>query len=158
MMRKKFRNIVLFLLIFLQFSFVFAQSNYEKNYFQSGQLKSEGWVTKGKKNGYWKFYSASGQLEKEGHFTNDKAVKYWFLYHSNGIVKAQGELNGHDKIGWWLFYINNGKLSEKVEYKLGKKHGYSIIYNAGKIVRVDQYENGTKVNEWHSLEEYRNSH
>ena len=44
---------------------------YQKTYYNNGQIKSEGWLSDNKKTEYWKFYFENGNLKSEGHFNNN---------------------------------------------------------------------------------------
>ena len=43
-----------------------------KEYYENGQLKSEGNVVTGQQNGIWKYYYENGQLEFEGNYIDGK--------------------------------------------------------------------------------------
>ena len=56
-----------------------TEKSYTKVYYESGRLKSEGWLMNGKKKGYWKFYYENGGISEQGHFKNDIREKYLVL-------------------------------------------------------------------------------
>jgi antitoxin component YwqK of YwqJK toxin-antitoxin module len=84
--------------------FVFTQFKH-----RNGVVSSEGYLRKGKPDGYWKTYNEQGQLISEGNRKN-------FLLDSV-----------------WKFY-NNEQLASEITYKAGKREGFSTTYTADEII------------------------
>ncbi len=88
---------------------VLAQDNTDtltQYFYPNGQLSSEGIMKNGKPNGFWKTYYTTGTIKSEGLRLN-------FLLDST-----------------WLFYNNTRELVKKINYKFGKKNGYSYNYSS----------------------------
>jgi uncharacterized protein len=87
----------------------FAQLDVEdgpvKIYYPNGQVSSEGYVRDGKPDGYWKTFYVTGILKSEGKRTN-------FLLDST-----------------WNFYNHSGELVEVINYQLGKRSGYTFMFD-----------------------------
>ena len=116
---------ILFSIFFFIISIhLFAQKSYQKNYFDNGVIKSEGWIKNNQKNGYWKFYYENGNVEKEGRYSTNKPIKYWYFYTQNGFKKSEGHFTKGNKANWWLFYDNKGNVSYKMQLKDNIKNYY----------------------------------
>lgn len=94
-----------------------------KEYYETGQLESEGMMIEGKEDGFWKYYHENGQLDFEGNFIEGKKTGLWKNYHENGILASEGVMNTGKKEGPWKHYNENGQLKAEGIYKEGKKEG-----------------------------------
>ena len=137
--------LVLFYFLIIRVS---AQKIYQKNYFENGNIQSEGWLQNNQKTNYWKFYFNNGILKKEGHYNNNKPIKYWYFYHENGNKKSEGHFLNGNKNSWWLFYNVSGQLIAKAQYENNVKDGYCFRYKNKKIVKAEKYKAGQKIKEW----------
>ena len=68
---------LIFTIILLTAFNAFAKKEYQRIYFENGNIQSEGWIENGKKVKFWRFYYENGNIKKEGHFSEDKQTKYW---------------------------------------------------------------------------------
>lgn len=152
MSRSKF--IILSFCFFLTLN-LSAQKTYQKNYFDNGALKEEGWMKNGKKTDYWKFYYENGTIKKEGHFSKNKSSKYWYFYAYNGNKKSEGHFANGEKNNWWLFYDSKGNINHKCQLKHNQKNGYCLMYNKGKMVSVSKFKAGKKIKEWTNIESFK---
>lgn len=121
----------LFLLILFSFSPTTVEKIYFKNYFENGNLKSEGWISQNQK------------------------VDYWYYYYENGTKKSEGHFEANKKINWWLFYNQNGTIEKKVEFKNNIQEGLCLIYKNGDLVKGEQFTKGIKTKEWNSISAYK---
>ncbi|QWX83176.1 hypothetical protein H0I23_12030 [Cellulophaga sp. HaHaR_3_176] len=128
---------------------------YSKKYYETGKLKSEGWVDNGKKSGYWKFYYMNGRISEEGHYDENKKIKYWHYYNEYGKLKQQGSYIDGQKSKWWLFFDTNGQINHKCQLSEGVKNGYCLKYINEKLSSAEKYENGKKINEWFSFSSFK---
>lgn len=128
---------------------------YYKEYYETGETKSEGWVKKGTKTGYWKFYHNNGNLAQKGHYRNGQRVEYWYFYAPNRVRSKEGHYSEGQKTDWWLFYDNFGRLDYKCQLNIGKKDGYCIQYNNGDISSAVKYKKGKKLKEWHDMRSFK---
>ena len=145
----------LVLLLFMCSLFVSAQKKHHKNYYSNGQIKEEGWVIDGQKNGYWKFYYSNGILTKEGHFKNNKPTKYWYFYRKNKSKEKEGHFKNGQKNNWWLFYSKQGEMNHKCQLKDGKKNGFCFRYHQSKLIKAEKYRKGKKIKEWTNLKSFK---
>ena len=136
-------------------TFIYGQSSYQKNYFDNGNIKSEGWTKNNKKIDYWNFYFLNGNLKKEGHFSEDKPIEYWYFYNENGIKQSEGHFDNGEKVNWWLFYDNFEKINHKCQQKHNQKNGYCLIYKNEKLVSAAKFKSGKKIKEWTDLKSFK---
>lgn len=104
---------------------------YVKNYFDSGKIKSEGWLKNNQKTDYWFYYYENGNKKEEGHYTNNKKIK------------------------WWVFYDINQEIEKKCMFENDKMNGFCIIYSKGKIIRGEKFKNGAKIKQWETVEQFK---
>lgn len=133
----------------------FRNREYTREFYSSGKLKSEGWLTNGTKSNYWKFYHPNGKLSEEGHYANGQREKYWHFYTSDGRPERKGHYENGSMTDWWLFYDNNGKINHKCQLEGGKKNGYCLMYVNEKLTSAEKYSHGKKVDEWYSFSSFR---
>jgi len=74
-------------------------------------------------NGYNRFYFDSGVLSSEGNLRDGKPEGYWQNYFETGILKSEGNRTGHALDSVWKFYNEEGILLEEIRYEEGKRRG-----------------------------------
>ena len=147
-------------LIFMAALFLFlgnpSEENgvYHREYYASGSLKAEGWLSNGLKTAYWKFYHLNGKTSEEGHYRNDQRVDYWIFYATTGKPMQEGHYRDGKMNDWWLFYDKNGKIDHKCQLTDGKKDGYCLKYQNEKLASAEKYAKGEKVKEWYSFSSF----
>lgn len=87
------------------------------------------------KNGYQKFYYPTGVISSEGTMRNGKPDGYWKSYSENGKLKSEGNRKNFEIDSTWKFYNDEGKLILEVNYKYGKKNGIKTSYLDKETVR-----------------------
>lgn len=140
-------------LMFILIVVAFSSENYQKNYYDTGELKSEGWLKNGKKVNYWFYYYPNGALESKGHFNNDNKTDYWYHYNVNGKKTEEGHYRNGQKNGWWKIYKKDTII--EVRYKDSQKKGLAIFKVKGQPVKAEYYKNGIKTNEWFNLQDFK---
>lgn len=133
----------------------FAQKTYQKEYYDSGQMKQEGWLLDDKKVDYWKFYFENGNLKQEGSYKKGQKVKYWYFYTENAIIEKEGHFKKGIKEDWWLFYDENGIVDYKCQLENNQKNGYCLVYKKEEIIKASKFIEGKKIKEWTSLSTFR---
>lgn len=148
--------------IVLFFTFFFALGNasesgneYHREYYKSGEVKSEGWIRNNYKTGYWRFYHSNGKLSEKGHFTKGKRSGYWYFYSATGGLREEGHFENNEKADWWLFYDALGNVNHKCQLSEGIKNGYCLMYKNDDIVKAEKYRNGKKIKSWSSFSSFR---
>jgi len=84
------------------------------------------------KDGYTYFYYPNGQISSEGYMKNGKPDGYWKTYYVSGIIKSEGMRSNFELDSTWCFYDQKGDKTEQIDYKYGKKNGYSYTYSYDK--------------------------
>lgn len=141
-------------LLFLAYS-CFPQKVYQKNYFDNGKIKSEGWIENDKKEKYWVFYYKNGNIKEKGHYKNGLRNKYWYFYNRDTSKDKEGHFVNGLKNKWWLFYDNDGNVNHKCQLKNNRKDGYCLIYRNRKLVKASKFENGKKIKEWKDFSSFK---
>lgn len=80
-------------------------------------------------NGPVKFYYPNGQVSSEGLMKNGKPDGYWKTYYPSGIIKSEGLRVNFELDSTWTFYNQAGEVVQRIDYKYGKKNGYSFTYS-----------------------------
>jgi antitoxin component YwqK of YwqJK toxin-antitoxin module len=80
------------------------------------------------KNGYQKFYYKSKVLSSEGMMRNGQPDGYWKAYYENGKLKSEGSRKNFELDSLWIFYNEKGQRILDVNYKDGKKNGIKTTY------------------------------
>jgi len=80
-------------------------------------------------DGYVKFYYPNGQVSSEGMMKDGKPDGYWKTYYVTGIIKSEGLRRNFQLDSTWAFYDQSGNRDQLIDYKYGKKNGFSIAYS-----------------------------
>ncbi|WP_162555710.1 toxin-antitoxin system YwqK family antitoxin [Reichenbachiella versicolor] len=128
-MRKNFslssKKILVLILFFSLFS---CSHEYERVYFESGNLMFEVPVQEGKRNGELSQYYENGQIQLKSHWS--KGVKHGEIisYYENGVVKAkENSVNGVAQ-GIFTYFDSLGNLKETITFENGKENGDYFKY------------------------------
>ena len=97
--------------------FLDAPTSFERYYWPSGGLESEGLLGDdrwGDKffTGRWTYYYESGAKWKEGDWNRDR-VGDWTYYHESGAILARGSFYGPGRAGSWTWWYENGQVSSE---------------------------------------------
>ena len=124
------------------------KQGYWKEYYGSGNLRSEGMYENGLRTGKWKFYYENGNLEQEGKYTkSQKPTGLWKWYYENGkILREEIFLNGVEE-GLLIEYSDSGKIITKGEFYNGEKEGV-WFYELGDHKEEGEYKGDRRVGVW----------
>lgn len=96
-------------------------------------------------NGYNIFYYENGTKSSEGTMRDGKPDLYWKNYYKNGQVKIEGNRKNFLLDSVWKFYTEKGKPTKTVNYKEGKKNGYTFNFDtAQKVSSKEAFVNDIK--------------
>jgi antitoxin component YwqK of YwqJK toxin-antitoxin module len=92
-------------------------------------------------NGYNKFYYPSGRLQSEGNLKEGKPEGFWINYFENGKKKSEGNRKNYQLDSVWNFFNEKGILIQNFNYREGKKEGYKRIFepDSGKLVSEEHF-------------------
>jgi len=101
------------------------------------------------KDGPTKFYYPNNQISSEGIMKNGKPDGFWKTYNVAGVLKSEGLRRDFLLDSTWTFYTDAGEIDEKIDYKYGKKNGYSYKFSYEKnaypvIISKELYVNDIK--------------
>lgn len=85
-------------------------------YFSTMQLRSEGTMVDGVREGRWVFYHPNGNIQCEATFIGGKEEGAYRVYRENGAPYYFGQYSGGQPVGLWEVYDQDGNLVEKTEY------------------------------------------
>jgi antitoxin component YwqK of YwqJK toxin-antitoxin module len=118
--------------------------------FANGILRYEGITDEdGKRQGLWKEFYPTGELKSEGNYINSKQEDVWKFYFENQKVEVKGRYKNGKKEGTWYWNYPNGELLQEENWSNGKLDGEFLEYNeAGEITVKGEYLEGTEEGEW----------
>ena len=85
-------------------------------YFSTMQLRSEGTMVDGQREGRWVFYHPNGNMQCEATFIGGKEEGAYRVYRDNGAPYYIGQYESGRPVGLWEVYDAEGNLVEKTEY------------------------------------------
>ena len=133
-----------------------TSSIFKKDYYDNGNIKSEGYYTDDRPTGLHKSFSNDGKLtqgilyDDKGNILGrggiDKKGKKsakWTFYDIEGKTISTGYYKKNRRIKTWTFYFSNGIIEQTGYYKSGKLNGEWVQYhtNATKF-KVEHYSKG----------------
>lgn len=118
--------------------------------FRRGILVGEGiYDDQGIKQGLWKEYYDTGELRSEGKYEAGTRVGEWKFYYKNGKLDQKGKyIKGKPEGDWRWFYENGNPWREEI-YSKGKEDGSAVEYNdTGLVVAKGEFIEGEKEGLW----------
>ena len=90
----------------------------------------------GKKNGKWTEWYENGQMASEGSYQEDKKIGKWTAWHENGQMASKGSYQEDKKNGKWTAWYKNGQMASEGSYQEDKKNGkWTEWYENGQIFK-----------------------
>lgn len=116
----------------------------------NGKVVSEGMLTEdGKKEGLWKNFFEDGELKSEGNFKNNRQVGEWKFFFNGSVPEQIGNFSNGYFDGEWKWFHKNGKPLRVEEYVRGKREGKFLEFNeVGDTVSVGYYVEGEMDGDW----------
>jgi len=84
--------------------------------------------TKINPNGWNKILHPNGQTASEGMMRDGKPDGYWKAYYVTGVMMSEGNRVNFLMDSTWVFYTVTGDTAEIINYRLGKRSGYRLLY------------------------------
>ena len=88
----------------------------ETEYYETGQVKMEGAMKEGNREGEWKAYFPDGRVQSIGTFVNGLRTGQATVYQENGNLLQEGFYKEGKHVGKWKFYDEQGDLIKEVDY------------------------------------------
>ncbi len=132
-------------------------SSLKKEYYENGELRFEGVVIEGKKEGTCKFYYENGKLSELTIWHNDLPTGKILMYHPNGQKSTEATSVNGIKEGKAMLWHENGQVKEILYYSNNMISGEYISYHSnGQIYRKGVFKNSEKIGEWEVYDENGN--
>lgn len=118
--------------------------------YSKGKVVGDGIVdAQGRRQGPWKEYYETGELKSEGKYKNGKRTGDWLFYYRDGKEEQRGTYRQGKPDGDWKWTYNNGQTWREEVFYDGLEEGLSIEYNdTGKVVSKGNYMSGEKEGDW----------
>lgn len=119
--------------------------------FSNGKLRYEGITDlNGLRQGLWKEYYETGELRSEGRYTNSRTVGKWKFYFPNKTIEIVGEYDKRGrKTGEWQWFYPNGSPLLIENYEDGELEGEFVEYDEeGKELSKGKYVGNEKEGAW----------
>jgi len=141
-------KIIFIVVLLLSTKLVVAQSDstdtekeYKQFFYPNGSLSSEGYLYKGKPDGFWISYYVSGIKKSEGTWKNNQLDSIWIFYNqlkdtTEKINYYLGVKNGYHYKYYTGFEYDNQKKSKDL-YVNGKRNGTGYVYYPGGNIRLE---------------------
>ena len=88
----------------------------EVEYYDTGQVKMEGGMKDGQREGLWKAYFPDGRPQSIGYFANGLRTGQATVYQVNGNLYEEGFYKEGKHCGKWKFYDEQGDLLKEVDF------------------------------------------
>lgn len=164
--------IFLIFIICFQFSFAQVDGNFEE-FFEDGQLKTQGQYKNKKKDGEWRSYHPNGQLAQVYTYTDGKRNREYTAFFVDGKVSRETKKVDNEYItkgyyeggplfyeriipdGFYKEYLESGGLKIESNYVDGELSGvWKQFYDTGELQWTVHYKNGYRDGEYRSY--YKN--
>ena len=96
----------------------------DRTYFENEQIKTEGYLISGKKQGKWIHYFETGTIRTIQNFNNGKQEGRSFWYHPNGSIGWEENYENGIAHGTFRYYDETGQLRIEKTYEKGKEVSY----------------------------------
>lgn len=128
-------------------------SQFNTQYYDNGNIKSEGYYTFGIPVGLHTEYANDGSVSQGVLYSDDGKIigkggidskgrknGKWTFYDVDNKVKAEGYYKKNRRVKNWVFYFKNGKIEQKGAYKSGRLSGEWIqYYSNNQIFKIENY-------------------
>lgn len=126
--------------------------NVVKGYvFSNGVLLCEGITDmEGRRQGKWKEFYETGELKSEGTYQNSNRTGQWKFFFPNKTIEVVGSYDNKGRMdGEWKWYYANGELMRTEEYANGILDGdYREYDEFGNTLTEGRFEDGTEEGHW----------
>lgn len=133
------------------------QKEIREEKYESGQIKEQFYVIKGKNDAYIKtgeylYYYENGQIAEKGTYKNNQLNGAYKKWYDNGILKTDFAFKDGKVHGTFKNYNNEGVLLVEANYAEDASHGKCTLFNNNKTEVVGQYNMGKTDGKWEVFE------
>ncbi|WP_163340937.1 toxin-antitoxin system YwqK family antitoxin [Desulfopila sp. IMCC35008] len=130
---------ILIISIFFCFSAFATILEVKKEFYDSGELKTETQYIDGIKNGLERNYNKDGSLQRETTFIDGEKSGIDKLYNENGSLLSVTNYKDNKKDGLERdYYIGENKIMAETTYVDGKKNGTKVLYDLDGTVMIEE--------------------
>ncbi|MCF8465151.1 MAG: hypothetical protein K9G41_09935 [Flavobacteriales bacterium] len=118
--------------------------------YNKGKIIGEGIVdAEGRRQGPWKEFYETGELRSEGKYKDGMREGDWLFYYRDGKEEQRGTYHKGKPDGDWKWTYSNGQTWREEVFYDGLEEGLAIEYNdTGKVVSKGNYLSGEKEGAW----------
>jgi antitoxin component YwqK of YwqJK toxin-antitoxin module len=119
--------------------------------FKNGVMIAEGIVDdEGMRDGPWKEFYENGQLRSEGVYRNGNRIGKWRFYHANSSLEQEGSYNNQGNTdGLWKWYYDDGLLLREENFLNGNSEGiFTEFDERGNVIIQGEYVDGLEEGLW----------
>lgn len=119
--------------------------------YSNGWMRFEGITDdNGLRQGLWKEYYPTGELRSEGHYQNSKLVGKWKFLFQDGNLEISGQYDSKGKKdGEWIWYYPNRSSLRIEHYNAGSLEGEYVEYNEeGLEIAKGEFEADEEQGNW----------
>ncbi|MBI1287212.1 MAG: hypothetical protein GC178_06495 [Flavobacteriales bacterium] len=118
--------------------------------YSKGKVTGEGIVDEaGRRQGPWKEFYETGELRSEGKYKDGLREGDWVFYYKDGKEEQRGSYHRGKPDGEWKWTFANGQTWREEVFYDGLEEGLAIEYNdTGKVVSKGNYLSGEREGEW----------
>lgn len=117
-------------------------------YNEEGQLVSQRQYAEGKRDGTWKMYDPeTEQVLREESYSEGKASGEWRTFYKNGQLRQQTSFVGGRLDGVAKEWTKLGEQRAVAEFKEGKRHGKTTLYQTDGTIIERLYDDGQLVDQ-----------
>ena len=118
--------------------------------YSKGKVIGEGIVdAEGRRQGPWKEFYETGELRSEGKYKKGLRDGDWIFYYRDGKEEQRGGYYRGKPEGDWKWTYNNGQTWREESFIEGFEEGLAIEYNdTGKVVSKGNYLSGEREGDW----------
>lgn len=85
--------------------------------YPDGQVKMEGNMQYGLREGKWVSFYENGMIWSETHFLKGQKNGPTTTWFPNGNKRYTGEFKNDNEFGTWIYYYENGKVAQEKKYQ-----------------------------------------
>ncbi len=118
--------------------------------YSKGKVIGEGIVdAEGRRQGPWKEYYETGELRSQGSYKDGKREGDWVFFYRDGKEEQRGSYHKGKPDGEWKWLFNNGMTWREEVFYDGLEEGQAVEYNdTGKVVAAGNYISGEREGKW----------
>ena len=146
MLQKKNRLLIISVLAISVITF--SCNNKKTNYYENGQIESEGFIKDGMKQGEWIYFEQNGDTLQILNYLLDSLNGKSFYYENNKLKSVETYKNGIEH-GENIFYYESGQVESKGQIENNVQEGELInFYPNGKLKGIYYMKNGSPLGEF----------